>query len=76
MDDTEYAKRLRDFLSLFDADNLVLVVGEGETTAGEVIEQIDEFLDNPFGEFEDERDETRMPETDDRSDRIESGGLD
>jgi hypothetical protein len=55
MDDTEYAKRLRDFLSLFDADNLVLVVGEGETTAGEVIEQIDEFLDNPFGEFDDKR---------------------
>lgn len=54
MDEREYASRLRDFLSRFDTDNPVLVVGEGQTTAGEVIEQIDEFLENPFGEFEDD----------------------
>lgn len=66
MDDIEYASRLRDFLSRLDADNPVLVVGEGRTTAGEVIEQIDEFLENPFGEFEDDR-QLDLRKGDDRS---------
>lgn len=76
MDETEYLNQLRDLLSRFDTDNPVLVAGVGQTTAGEVIEQIDEFLENPFGEFEDAHDETRMPETNDRSDRVEPRGLD